>query len=266
VAVNLPTQLTRVIGRAEIVATVVARVAQQRFLTIVGPGGIGKTTVAVATAKAASGSYADGVWLVGLASLQDAGLVPGAVSAALGSPPGVGDPLSSLLAWLRDKRALIILDNCEHLIAAAAATVEAMLRAAPQIAILATSREPLRAEGEWLLRLPSLEIPPEQSAPTVDEGLGFSAIELFYERAMATLDSFALTDADIHIVFEICRSLDGVPLAIELAAAQVDVLGVSGLAARLDDRLAMLTRGAPYGAATATNPARNDRLELWTAA
>ena len=108
---NLPAQLTRVIGRTEIIATVVARVAQQRFLTIVGPGGIGKTTVAVAAAKALRDSYADGVWFVGLGSLQDPALVPSAVSAVLGSPPGLGDPLSSLVAWLRDKCALIVIDN-----------------------------------------------------------------------------------------------------------------------------------------------------------
>ena len=221
----------------------VARVAQQRFLTIVGPGGIGKTTVAVAAAEALSGSYADGVWFVGLASLQDPALVPSAVSAVLGSPPGVGDPLSSLVASLRDKRALIILDNCEHVISAAAATAEAMLKAAPQVAILATSREPLRAEGEWLLRLPSLEVPPERSGLTAAEALSFPAVELFNERATATLDGFDLADADIPIALEICRRLDGVPLAIELAAAQVDVFGVRGLAARLDDRLAVLTRG-----------------------
>jgi predicted ATPase/DNA-binding winged helix-turn-helix (wHTH) protein len=240
---NLPAQLTRVIGRSEIVATVVARVAQQRFLTIVGPGGIGKTTVAVAAAEALSGSYSDGVWFVGLGSLRDPALVSSAVTAILGSPPGVGDPLSSLVAWLGDKRALIIIDNCEHVVGAAAATAEAMLKAAPQLAILATSREPLRAEGEWLLRLPSLEVPPERSGLTAAEALSFPAVELFNERAMATLDGFDLADADIPIALEICRRLDGVPLAIELAAAQVDVFGVKGLAAHLDDRLAVLTRG-----------------------
>jgi predicted ATPase/DNA-binding winged helix-turn-helix (wHTH) protein len=240
---NLPAQLTRVIGRSEIVATVVARVAQRRFLTIVGPGGIGKTTVAVAAAEALSGSYSDGVWFVGLGSLRDPALVPSAVSAILGSPPGVGDPLTSLVAWLGDKRALIIIDNCEHVVSAAAATAEAMLKAAPQLAILATSREPLRAEGEWLLRLPSLQVPPERSGLTAEEALSFPAVELFNERAMATLDGFDLADADIPIALEICRRLDGVPLAIELAAAQVDVFGVKGLAAHLDDRLAVLTRG-----------------------
>src|SRR5262249_30946901 len=221
---NLPAQLSRVIGRTEIMAAVVARVAQQRFLTIIGPGGIGKTTVAVAAPQAMRGSHAAGVWLVGLGSLQDPALLPSAVSAVLGSPPGLGDPLSSLVAWLRDKCALIVIDNCEHVVGAAAATAEAMLKAAPQVAILATSREPLRAEGEWLLRLPSLEVPPERSALTVAEALSFPAVELFNERAVATLDGFDLPDADIPIALEICRRLDGVPLAIELAAAQVDAL------------------------------------------
>jgi predicted ATPase/DNA-binding winged helix-turn-helix (wHTH) protein len=240
---NLPAQLTRVIGRAEIIATVVARAVQRRFLTIVGPGGIGKTTVAVAAAQALGGSYGDGVWFVGLASLQDPALVPGAISSAMGSTPGVGDPISSLVAWLRDKRALIILDNCEHVINAAAATVEAILKGTPQVAVLATSREPLRAEGEWLLRLPSLEVPQEGSGLTAAEALSFPAVELFIERATAARGGMGLADADIPAALEICRHLDGVPLAIELAAAQVDVFGARGLAARLDDRLAMLTRG-----------------------
>jgi predicted ATPase len=148
-----------------------------------------------------------------------------------------------LVVWLRDKCALTVIDNCEHVVCAAAATSEAMLKAAPQLAILVTSREPLRAEGEWLLRLPSLTVPPERSGLTGAEAQSFPAVELFNERAVATLDGFDLADADIPVALEICRRLDGVPLALELAAAQVDVFGVRGLAAHLDDRLAVLTRG-----------------------
>jgi predicted ATPase/DNA-binding winged helix-turn-helix (wHTH) protein len=240
---NLPAQLTRVIGRDDIIATVVERAARQRVLTIIGPGGIGKTTVAVAAAEVLSGSFADGVWFVSLASLHDPALVPSAVSAVLGNAPGVGDPLSSLVGWLRDKRALIVLDSCEHVVAAAAVAVETMLKAAPQLAILATSQEPLRAEGERLLRVPPLESPPERSSLTATEALGFSAVELFKERASATLDSFVLTDGDVPVTLEICRRLDGVPLAIELAAARIGVLDVRGLAAQLDDRFAVLTGG-----------------------
>ena len=240
---NLPTQLTRVIGRAEVVATVGTRIAQQRLLTIVGPGGIGKTTVAVAAAQALGSSYPDGVWFVGLASLQDPALVPSAISTSLGNTPGAGDPLSSLIAWLRDKHVLIILDSCEHIISAAAAITEAVLKAAPQVAILVTSREPLRAEGEWLLRVPPLEVPPATNGLTAAAALGFPAVELFNERATAALDSFVLADSDLPTTIEICRRLDGVPLAIELAAAQVGVLGIGGLAEGLDKRLSVLTTG-----------------------
>lgn len=240
---NLPAQLTRVIGRDDIIATVVERVARQRVLTIVGPGGIGKTTVAIAAGVVLNGSFADGAWFVSLESLQDPALVPSAISAVLGSTPGIGDPLSSLAGWLRDKRALIILDSCEHVIDAAAAAVETILRAAPQLAVLATSREPLRSEGEWLLRVPPLEVPPERSGLTAAEALTFPAVELFNERAMATINNFVLADIDLPATLEICRRLDGVPLAIELAAAQITVLGVRDLAAQLDDRFAVLTGG-----------------------
>jgi predicted ATPase/DNA-binding winged helix-turn-helix (wHTH) protein len=240
---NLPASLTRVIGRAEIVATAASRVSQRRFLTIVGPGGIGKTTVAVAAAEAMSESYADGAWFVGLASLLDATLVPGAVGAALGMAPANADPLAAFVGWLRDKQLLIVLDSCEHVAGAAAAMIEAVLRAAPRVCILATSREPLRAEGEWLLRLPSLEVPSGSAPLTAAEALDFPAIQLFNERATATLDDFVLSDADVPTVLEICRRLDGMPLALELAAAQIDVFGVKGLAERLDDRLAVLTKG-----------------------
>jgi len=137
-----------------------------------------------------------------------------------------------------------VLDNCEHIIGAAAALAEALLKAAPHAGILATSREPLRAEGEWLHRLAPLELPPEaEVSRTAAEALGYSAVELFNERATATTDSFMLDDANVPAVLEICRRLDGVPLALELAAARVDTFGVRGLAARLDDRFGVLTSG-----------------------
>ena len=240
---NLPVSLTRLIGRGDVVETIMSRVAQRRFLTIVGPGGIGKTTVAIAAAEAMSTSYADGIWFAGLAALADATLVPGAVGAALGMAPTNVDPLQALPAWLRDRQMLIVLDSCEHVAVAAATLAETVLRAAPRVCILATSREPLRAEGEWLLRLPSLEVPTGPASLTAAEALSYPAIQLFNDRATATMDSFVLADADVPDVLEICRRLDGVPLALELAAAQVDVFGIKGLAARIDDRLALLTKG-----------------------
>jgi hypothetical protein len=156
---NLPAQLTRVIGRSDMIATTASRLSQHRLLTIIGPGGIGKTTVAVAAAEATSASYPDGAWFVGLSTIIDAALVPGAVGATLGMLPSNIDPLTALAAWLRGKHLLIVLDCCEHVVSAAAALAEAVLGAAPDVCILATSREPLRAAGEWLLRLPALEVP-----------------------------------------------------------------------------------------------------------
>jgi predicted ATPase/DNA-binding winged helix-turn-helix (wHTH) protein len=240
---NLPTPLTRIIGRDDIIAALAAQLAQRRLLTIVGTGGIGKTAVAVALAEKVSASYEDGVWFVGLASLPDPDLVASALGTVLGiSLPGA-DPISGLARWLRDKRALIVLDSCEHVIGAAASIAEAILKAAARVSILATSREPLRAEGEWLHRLPSLELPPRSDDLTPDGALQYSAVQLFNERTLAITDSFALHGDDIAPVIEICHRLDGVPLALELAAARVDVFGVKGLAARLDDRFTVLTGG-----------------------
>jgi predicted ATPase/DNA-binding winged helix-turn-helix (wHTH) protein len=241
---NLPALLMRVVGRDNVISVLTTQLARRRFLTIVGPGGIGKTTVAVAVAERVRASYKDGAWFVGLAPLSDPDLVPSAVGTTLGVAPSGGDHTRALAAWLRDRNALLVLDNCEHVIGAAAALAEALLRAAPHAGILATAREPLRAEGERLHRLAPLELPPqEKTSSTADEALGYSAVELFNERATATTDSFLLDDANVPAVLEICRRLDGVPLALELAAARVDTLGVDGLAARLDDRFGVLRSG-----------------------
>ena len=240
---NLPAPLTRIVGRDETIAGLAAQLARRRFLTIVGPGGIGKTTVAIAVAETVSASQKDGVWFVGLASLTDPGLWPSVLSTVLGITLPDANPVSGLTSWLRDKQALIVLDSCEHVVGAAASIAEAVLKAGPHVRILATSREPLRAEGEWLHRLASLELPPQAASATVDEAMRYSAVELFNERANATMDEFVLEEADVPAVLDICRRLDGVPLALELAAARVDAFGVKGLAARLDDRFAVLTKG-----------------------
>jgi predicted ATPase/DNA-binding winged helix-turn-helix (wHTH) protein len=240
---NLPAPLTRIVGRDETIAGLAAQLARRRLLTIVGPGGIGKTTVAIAVAETVSASQKDGVWFVGLASLTDPGLWPSVLSTVLGITLPDANPLSGLASWLRDKQVLIVLDSCEHVVGAAASIAEAVLKAGPHVRILATSREPLRAEGEWLHRLASLELPPQAASATVDGAMRYSAVELFNERANATMDEFVLEEADVPAVLDICRRLDGVPLALELAAARVDAFGVKGLAARLDDRFAVLTKG-----------------------
>jgi predicted ATPase/DNA-binding winged helix-turn-helix (wHTH) protein len=240
---NLPARLTHIIGRDETVIALAEHLARRRFLTIVGPGGIGKTTVAVAVADAVRASYGDGVWFVELGSLADPDLVPSALVAALGVPPAVANPLLALAAWLRDKRALIVLDNCEHVIGAAATLAERILKAAPNVSILTTSREPLRAEGESLHRLAALDVPSASADLAADEALRYPAVQLFNERATAAVDGFMLADAEVPAVLEICRRLDGIPLALELAAARVGVFSVRDLAAHLDDRFRLLTSG-----------------------
>ena len=240
---DLQLPLTTVVGRDDTIAALTAQLARRRLLSIVGPGGIGKTTVAVAVAEAVRPSCADGARFVALASLPDAALVPNAVGSAVGILVSGANPVSSLAASLRDREMLIVLDSCEHVADATAALAEAILKLAPGVRILATSREPLRAEGEWLHRLPSLEFPPHSVGLSAAEALEYSAVRLFNERAMAAVDGFFVDDANAAAVSEICRRLDGVPLALELAAARIDVFGVAELAAQLDDRFRILTSG-----------------------
>ena len=240
---NIPTQLTRMIGRAPVVATLASRLPQRRFVTLVGPGGIGKTTVALAAANDLHDSYPHGVCVIDLSSITDASLIAGTLAAGLGLATIAQDPLPQVMEFLKPKQMLVVLDSCEHLIEAAALLAEKILGGAPNVHVIATSREPLRALNEWVLRLAPLELPPLGAVLTASEILGFSAVELFVERAMASLDRFELNDADVPILVDICRRLDGLPLAIELAAARVDLFSIRALLTRLDDRLGLLTRG-----------------------
>jgi predicted ATPase/DNA-binding winged helix-turn-helix (wHTH) protein len=238
---NLPAPLARMIGRADIVATLAVRLRQQRFITIVGPGGIGKTAVALSVADKLSQSHPCDACFVDLASVTDPLLVPSALASTLGLAILSQDPLPGLIAFVRDRTLLIVLDNCEHVVEAAAALADNVLREAPGVLLLATSREPLGSEGERVHRLAPLEAPRPSTTLTVAEALAFPAIELFAERAMASLDTFELEDADVPIVADLCRRLDGLPLAIELVAARVDLLGVRGLGEHLDDGVHRLT-------------------------
>jgi predicted ATPase len=232
-----------IIGRADTIARIAAQLTRRRLLTIVGPGGIGKTTVAGAVAEAVAAAYPDGVWFVALAALPDPVLVASAIGTATGVALSGSEPLPELISGLRDKRALIVLDNCEHVVDAAATAAEEILRTAAGVTILATSREPLRCQGESIHRLAPLGFPPRHDTITASEALGHAAVQLFHERARANDDGFSLADADAPTVCEICRKLDGLPLALELAAAQVEVFGLRGLARGLDDRFALLFRG-----------------------
>jgi predicted ATPase len=157
-------------------------------------------------------------------------------------PAESNDPLASSADFLRDKQMLIVLDNCEHVIAAAATLAEEMLKAAPGVGILATSREPLRAAAEWVQRIPSLEVPPANHALTAAGAMRFAAFQLFVNSARASSGTFVASDEDVAAISAICRRLDGIPLALELAAATADVFGVHGLATRLDESFFVLAR------------------------
>ena len=240
---NLPARLSPLIGRGEAIAGLVDQLTRQRLITIVGPGGVGKTAVALDVAEAVVPAYEHGVWLVDLATIANPLQVPAAVAAALNCHTPRDAPLCALSHALRDSQMLILLDNCEHVIEAVAALVSMVLKGSRGVQILATSREPLRIEGERIVRLPPLVCPEAPTMLGAAEALSYSAVQLLVERSAAAMNGFALADSDAAAAGEICRRLDGLPLAIELAALRVETLGVRGVAACLDERLRLLAGG-----------------------
>lgn len=240
---DLPASFTRIIGRDDIVHALAAQLKQTRFVTIVGPGGIGKTTVALAMSELLAQSFAEGVRFVDLTLIGSPRLVASAVASALGLPVRSGDPLAGVIAALAKRDILIVLDNCEHVIEAVAMLAEALHSGAPGVHLLATSREPMRAEGEQVHRLPPLDTPSSPDGLTAAKALTFPAVQLFVERAAASVDGFTLSDADAPLVVDICRRLDGIALAIELAAGRVDAFGVAGIAELLNYRFRLLLQG-----------------------
>ncbi|MGF6229645.1 putative ATPase/DNA-binding winged helix-turn-helix (wHTH) protein [Inquilinus ginsengisoli] len=240
---NLPASVIRIIGRAGVIDTLLRQLAKHRFMTVVGPGGIGKTTVAVAAAHMRVSVYEHGTWFVDLAPTGHPKLVARALASVLGLTTHSLDVTAALIAFLRDKQMLIVLDSCEHVIDEAAFLAEQIINAAPGVHVLATSREPLRARGERLQRLSPLETPADPSSLTAAEALAFPAIQLFVERAAESLEGFELKDADALVVAEICRTLDGIALAIELAATRVDAFGLRELSTLLEDRFRLLRHG-----------------------
>ena len=241
---NLPVRRTRLIGRQHLVDSLVTHLARQRFITLVGPGGIGKTTVALRVAEQLIGHYRDGIRLLDLAPLNDPAMITAHLATLLDQALHDGEPMNSLATCLRERQMLLVIDNCEHLIDAIALLCEGILRGAPQVHILATSRESLRAEGEYVQRLESLDCPPPIAVLDRAQTLSFSALQLFVERAMANHDSFELSDEELPLAIEICQRLDGIPLAIELAAAQVADLGIDGLLTQLQGSFRLLTQGS----------------------
>ncbi|MBV6821647.1 winged helix-turn-helix domain-containing protein [Pseudomonas sp. PD9R] len=237
---NLPLRRTRLIGRQALVDNLVTHLPRQRFITLVGPGGIGKTTVALRVAEQLIGRYRDGIRLLDLTPINDPLIITSHLATLLDLSLHDGEPMIGLATFLRDRQMLLVIDNCEHLIDTVALLCECLLRGAPQVHILATSREGLRAEGEFVQRLESLDCPPPIAVLDRAQALSFSALQLFVERAMTSQDSFELTDAELPLVIDICRRLDGIPLALELAAAQVDNLGLAGLLAQLQDSFRLL--------------------------
>lgn len=240
---NLPSQITRVLGRDDIIDRLLSQLEARRCLTISGPGGLGKTTVALAIAHRFVEAHTGRACFVDFAPLSDPARVAGALATALGITSLSADPVQDIITALGDETVLLLLDNCEHMVVPLAPIAERLLRAAPGAHLLATSREPLRANGEWIHRLATLDTPAADARLSIVEAAAFPAMRLFIERAQAVRQDFVLDAGNVDAVGQICRSLDGIPLAIEFAAARADWLDAHAIAAHLDARFNLLTKG-----------------------
>lgn len=240
---NLPPPLGRMIGRDDAVLEIRARFQTERLLTVLGAGGIGKTTVALAAGHASLADFSGAVFLVDLSAVRDREQVVGAIAAAIGIDLQFADPENALFGYLRVRKALIILDSCEHLIEKTAEVIDCIFKRAPDIYMLATSREALQIADERVFRLHPLDCPPEQLTQTAAQVVSYPAVQLFVERVSARGSEFSLSDEEAPIVAEICRKLDGIPLAIELAAGRAAIFGVKDTASRLGSRLDLLKFG-----------------------
>ena len=243
---NLPRSLGHIIGRGEAIQQVIAQLARSRLLTICGSAGIGKTTVAIAAAEALLQIYRDGTFFVDFTTVNDPSDVPHAISAALGLPI-TQNPNKQLISHLRDQEILLVLDTCEHVRCAAADWLELIQSCCPLVHILTTSREALGSKDERLYRLPPLEVPPASQEMTVDSIRGFPGVELFLKLATETLVDLRIDDSQAPLIAELCRQLDGVPLAIELAAVRVRLLGFEGLASVANDHFLHFRQGQRTG-------------------
>jgi len=242
---NLPTQLTSFIGRGREMAEVQRLLSASRLVTLTGPGGCGKTRLALQVAAELVVEYSDGVWLIELAPISDPALVPQKLASALGVREELGRTLAATLAnHLREKSSLLVLDNCEHVVEACAQLTETLLHTCPGLRILATSREVLGLAGESVWRVPPFSLPNPRDLPPIGNFTQYEAVLLFIDRAVSSLPSFTVTIQNAPAVAQVCHRLDGMPLAIELAAARVGMLRVEQIAARLNDRFGLLTGGS----------------------
>ena len=245
IANNLPHQVSSFIGRERELADLLPRLSQGRLITLFGIGGIGKTRLSFELATAAMGDFADGVWLVELAPLAEPGLVSRAVAKVLGVQEEPGQPLElSLAAFLGEKHVLLLLDNCEHLLDACAGLVDSLLRRCAHLKVVASSREALGIAGEQVVQVQPLALPDPTQAPTVEAVMRCAAAQLFENRALLVRRDFQVTAANAAALAAVCCRLDGIPLAIELAAARVRSLAVPDIQCRLDQRFRLLTGGS----------------------
>lgn len=242
---NLPIQVTSFVGRENEIAELKQSLTKTRLVTLTGSGGTGKTRLSLQVAAEILDRFKDGVWFIELAPITDPDLVPNTVANILGVREESGRPLmTTLIDWFSDRELLIILDNCEHLLDACARFTDAALRRSHEIRILASSREALGIAGETAYRVPSLPTPNPKQQLSLEQLEESESVQLFFERAAQTLPTFKMTNANSLAITQICHRLDGIPLAIELAAARVKVLSLEQIAARLDDRFRLLTGGS----------------------
>ncbi|GAA1293470.1 hypothetical protein Psi02_43130 [Planotetraspora silvatica] len=235
---NLPTELTSFVGRTRLLASFRQRLQDSRLVTVTGIGGVGKSRTALRIAHQVRGKYKDGVWYADLARLQDPGMVHHAITSALGiADQSSRDEADTLAEWLGDRELLLILDTCEHLVEACARLADQLLDRAPNLRIIATSRRSLNARHEYTLAVPPLTVPSEDPA---DNPYNNEAVELFSERASVVVPDFVLDEDNVVAVAELCRRLDGIPLAIELAAVRLRTLSVEQILALLADRFSLL--------------------------
>jgi predicted ATPase/class 3 adenylate cyclase len=241
---NLPQQVTSFVGRERELADIRNHLGNTRLLTLFGAGGLGKTRLSLQVTAEMLDDYPDGVWFVDLAPMTDARLVPQAAASVLGVKEEVGRPVvEALVKFVSDRKLLLILDNCEHLLRACAELATQLLQSGPHLKILTSSRQPLQVTGETTYHVPSLSVPEPQRAVTSQALAQYEAVRLFVDRACAAQRSFQITDTNSEAVADICRRLDGIPLAIELAAARVRALSVDEIASRLNNRFRLLTSG-----------------------